>query len=119
MNTNYSNQFRPIENTEKEEAADDGCGYLVCAYAAHALCVSAAMVCSILCRMCMACWFMTAFVSVFVGLCRSIPPLWPLLVSYLLWILCVDNSSDHGGRRNPWFRSIRFWRYFADYYPAS
>ncbi|KAF7985775.1 hypothetical protein HWV62_391 [Athelia sp. TMB] len=49
----------------------------------------------------------------------SIPPLWPLLVVYLLWIHCFDNSPDHGGRRSPWFRSMRFWNYFADYYPAS
>jgi hypothetical protein len=62
---------------------------------------------------------MTLWVSVFVELTSSIPPLWPLLVAYLLWIHYIDNSSDHGGRRNPWFRSIRFWRYFADYYPAS
>lgn len=20
---------------------------------------------------------------------------------------------------SPWFRSMRFWKYFADYYPAS
>jgi len=49
----------------------------------------------------------------------SIPPLWPILVVYLLWIHYIDNSADHGGRRSPWFRSIRFWRYFADYYPSS
>ncbi|KIM90195.1 hypothetical protein PILCRDRAFT_174692 [Piloderma croceum F 1598] len=49
----------------------------------------------------------------------SIPPLWPLLIAYLLWILYIDNSADHGGRSSPWFRSMRFWRYFADYYPSS
>ena len=50
-----SNQFRSVENTEKEETADDGCGHLVCTHAAHVLCVSAAMVRPIFCRMLMAC----------------------------------------------------------------
>ncbi|KAG5641619.1 hypothetical protein DXG03_004642, partial [Asterophora parasitica] len=55
---------------------------------------------------------------VFLLLC-SIPPLWPLLAIYLIWARCFDNSSENGGRMSPWFRSIRYWKYFADYYPAS
>ena len=39
------NQFCSVENPKEEEVADDGSGYLVCTYAAHALCLSAAMVC--------------------------------------------------------------------------
>ncbi|KLO19104.1 diacylglycerol-acyltransferase [Schizopora paradoxa] len=30
-----------------------------------------------------------------------------------------DKAPEHGGRSNHWFRSCLFWRYFADYYPAS
>lgn len=49
---------------------------------------------------------------------RSCPPLWPLLAAYGLWIW-LDASPEHGGRTSPWFRAGRFWRYFAEYYPAS
>ncbi|KAG6827779.1 hypothetical protein H0H92_010472 [Tricholoma furcatifolium] len=55
--------------------------------------------------------------AVFLLFC-SIPPLWPFLAIYLIW-LYFDNSPENGGRMSPWFRSLRFWRYFADYYPAS
>ncbi|KAI0766022.1 DAGAT-domain-containing protein [Irpex lacteus] len=48
----------------------------------------------------------------------SYPPLWPFLALYLLFIY-VDPSPEHGGRLSPWFRRGRFWRYFAEYYPAS
>ncbi|EIM86945.1 DAGAT-domain-containing protein [Stereum hirsutum FP-91666 SS1] len=54
----------------------------------------------------------------FLLLC-SIPPLWPFLAAYLLWALYVDTAPEHGGRTSPWFRSVRFWKYFAEYYPAS
>jgi 2-acylglycerol O-acyltransferase 2 len=50
---------------------------------------------------------------------RSFPPLWPLLTVYLTWARCIDDSPERGGRSSQWFRSSRFWRYFADYYPAS
>ncbi|KAF9497753.1 DAGAT-domain-containing protein [Pleurotus eryngii] len=49
----------------------------------------------------------------------SIPPLWPLLTFYTIWIQWIDKSPDYGGRPSHWFRSMAFWRYFADYYPAS
>jgi len=49
----------------------------------------------------------------------SFPPLWPLLAVYMIWAIYIDRSPEHGGRLSPWFRSGRFWRYFADYYPAS
>ncbi|KAG6840505.1 hypothetical protein C0991_006302 [Blastosporella zonata] len=55
---------------------------------------------------------------VFLLLC-SIPPLWPFLAIYLVWARCFDDSPEHGGRMSPWFRSLRYWKYFADYYPAS
>ncbi|CAL1714430.1 unnamed protein product [Somion occarium] len=49
----------------------------------------------------------------------SFPPLWPVLAWYMLWVLYVDHSPEKGGRISPWFRSIKFWKYFSDYYPAS
>ncbi|KAL7280647.1 hypothetical protein ACG7TL_005586 [Trametes sanguinea] len=49
----------------------------------------------------------------------SFPPLWPILAAYMIWVLYIDKSPEHGGRLSPWFRSMGFWRYFADYYPAS
>ncbi|KAG6877538.1 hypothetical protein C0993_006231 [Termitomyces sp. T159_Od127] len=54
----------------------------------------------------------------FLLLC-SIPPLWPLLGIYMIWVRFFDKSPEHGGRMSPWFRSLRYWKYFADYYPAS
>ncbi|KAG2072443.1 DAGAT-domain-containing protein [Suillus decipiens] len=55
---------------------------------------------------------------VFLMLC-SIPALWPFLVMYLIWIFCIDKSPAHGNRLTPWFRSLKIWQYFAEYYPAS
>lgn len=49
----------------------------------------------------------------------SFPPLWPFLAVYVIWARFFDASPEHGGRMSPWFRSWRFWKYFADYYPAS
>ncbi|TFY61185.1 hypothetical protein EVG20_g7148 [Dentipellis fragilis] len=49
----------------------------------------------------------------------SFPPLWPILLPYVIWALYIDKAPEHGGRLSPWFRSIRFWKYFAEYYPAS
>ena len=48
----------------------------------------------------------------------SYPPLWPFLLVYMIWIH-IDSAPEHGGRLSPWFRSIRFWKFFAEYYPAS
>lgn len=53
------------------------------------------------------------------GLHSSYPPLWPLLSVYYVWANWIDKSPEHGGRTSPWFRSLKFWTYFADYYPAS
>ncbi|KAJ7102983.1 DAGAT-domain-containing protein [Mycena crocata] len=55
---------------------------------------------------------------VFLLLC-AYPPLWPLLCLYQIWARCIDNSPENGGRTSSWFRSLKFWTYFADYYPAS
>ncbi|KAJ8586171.1 diacylglycerol acyltransferase [Rhizopogon salebrosus TDB-379] len=55
---------------------------------------------------------------VFLMLC-SIPALWPFLVMYMIWIFCIDTSPAYGSRLSPWFRSLKIWQYFAEYYPAS
>ncbi|KAG1863551.1 diacylglycerol acyltransferase-domain-containing protein [Suillus subalutaceus] len=55
---------------------------------------------------------------VFLMLC-SVPALWPFLVMYLIWIFCIDKSPAYGNRLTPWFRSLKIWQYFAEYYPAS
>ncbi|KAJ8482984.1 hypothetical protein ONZ45_g14756 [Pleurotus djamor] len=54
----------------------------------------------------------------FLLLC-SIPPLWPPLAMYIIWVKWIDKSPENGGRTSQWFKSISFWKYFADYYPAS
>ncbi|KAJ3891606.1 diacylglycerol acyltransferase-domain-containing protein [Lentinula edodes] len=53
----------------------------------------------------------------FLLLC-SVPSLWPFLAMYQIWIW-IDQSPEHGGRTSRWFRELAFWKYFADYYPAS
>ncbi|KAJ7582275.1 diacylglycerol acyltransferase-domain-containing protein [Mycena floridula] len=54
----------------------------------------------------------------FLLLC-SLPPLWPFLAAYHVWVIWIDQSPEHGGRTSQWFRSMRIWQYFAEYYPAS
>ncbi|KAJ3787258.1 diacylglycerol acyltransferase-domain-containing protein [Lentinula aff. detonsa] len=54
----------------------------------------------------------------FLFLC-SIPALWPFLAAYEIWITWIDQSPEHGGKTSQWFRELGFWKYFADYYPAS
>ncbi|CAA7265177.1 unnamed protein product [Cyclocybe aegerita] len=49
----------------------------------------------------------------------AIPPLWPFLTLYYIWARFIDRAPERGGRSSYWFRSSRFWKYFADYYPAS
>ncbi|KAI0305803.1 DAGAT-domain-containing protein [Multifurca ochricompacta] len=48
----------------------------------------------------------------------SYPPVWPFMIAYIIWIH-IDSTPERGGRMSPWFRSIRFWKFFAEYYPAS
>ncbi|KAI6023843.1 hypothetical protein PISMIDRAFT_430466 [Pisolithus microcarpus 441] len=57
-------------------------------------------------------------ISLFLYLC-SIPALWPFIAVYLVWMSWIDKSPVHGTRLSPWFRSLKIWRYFAEYYPAS
>jgi len=50
--------------------------------------------------------------------CSSYPPLWPFMLLYFIWIR-FDPAPERGGRMSPWLRGIRFWKFFAEYYPAS
>ncbi|TDL23700.1 DAGAT-domain-containing protein [Rickenella mellea] len=54
----------------------------------------------------------------FLCLC-TFPPLWPFIIVYMLWVHFWDAAPEHGGRSSQWFRSMRLWTYFAEYYPAS
>ena len=49
----------------------------------------------------------------------SFPKLWPFLAFYIIWVFYIDKAPERGGRTSQWFRSARFWTYFAEYYPAS
>nr|BBA16945.1 diacylgycerol acyltransferase isoform 1 [Rhodosporidiobolus fluvialis] len=56
--------------------------------------------------------------ATFFVLC-SIPPLWPLIIAYLVWVFCFDQAPIRGGRPQGWFRRCRVWQWFAEYYPVS
>ncbi|KAH9967142.1 DAGAT-domain-containing protein [Russula dissimulans] len=63
-------------------------------------------------------WTSMIPISVFLTLfLLSYPPLWPFMTMYLIWIQ-VDPAPESGGRMSTWLRSIRFWKFFAEYYPA-
>ncbi|KAL5492340.1 DGA1 [Sanghuangporus weigelae] len=49
----------------------------------------------------------------------SFPSLWPVAALYMIWVYFIDKSPERGGRSSQWFRSMRFWTYFAEYYPTS
>ncbi|TFK39677.1 diacylglycerol acyltransferase-domain-containing protein [Crucibulum laeve] len=55
--------------------------------------------------------------GIFFYLCSS-PPLWPFLAIYMLWAR-FDQKPERGGRSTNLVRGSRFWKYFAEYYPAS
>jgi len=69
------------------------------------LCV---MLMSLMMVICMELWLL---------LC-SIPPLWPLLAVYMMWVV-FDNGPERGGRPSKWMRSWSFYKNFADYYPIN
>lgn len=60
---------------------------------------------------------MVLLVEVWLLLC-SIPPLWPVLIVYLIWTM-FDNSAEEGGRPLRFFRTLTLFRNFADYYPIA
>ena len=58
------------------------------------------------------------FVSLFFFLC-ALPPLWPLLLPYTLYLL-LSNAGTSGTLfyRSNYLRSLRYWSLFASYFPA-
>lgn len=48
----------------------------------------------------------------------TIPPLWPLLTVYLIWVW-FDDAPENGGRKVQWVRRWSLFRYFAEYFPIS
>ena len=120
-------QFRPSTNTEETEVAD-ACGCRVVLYDSYNnVCMAPVMVCLLLYTFYW-CSFLHFVANNDLGILgwrnwhcvfSSIPPLWPLLALYLIWFRWIDEAPEKGGRSSQWFRSSRFWKYFADYYPAS
>ncbi|CAD6588447.1 MAG: diacylglycerol O-acyltransferase 1 [Tremellales sp. Tagirdzhanova-0007] len=51
-------------------------------------------------------------------LAMSFPPLWLVLIPYLVWIQ-FDQAPERGGRSKDWARRSSVFRYFAEYYPCS
>ena len=43
---------------------------------------------------------------------RSLPPLWPILVPYVIWVF-FDQAPEHGGRPWQWARKWVGWKYYA------
>lgn len=48
----------------------------------------------------------------------SIPPLWPLITIYLIW-MWFDDAHESGGRRVEYIRRLSVFKYFAQYFPVS
>lgn len=48
----------------------------------------------------------------------SLPPLWPLLTVYLIW-MWFDDAHESGGRKVKWVRRLPIFKYFAEYFPVS
>lgn len=49
---------------------------------------------------------------------RSIPPLWPLITFYLIWMF-FDDAHENGGRQSAYIRRLGVFKYFAEYFPVS
>lgn len=45
-------------------------------------------------------------------ICMSFPPLWVMLIPYIIWIQ-FDPAPDRGGRVRQWARKSFVWKYFA------
>ncbi|PGH06588.1 hypothetical protein AJ80_08147 [Polytolypa hystricis UAMH7299] len=50
----------------------------------------------------------------------AIPLFWPLLLPYLIYISLFSDAATSGmlSGRSQFLRSLRIWKYFADYFPA-
>lgn len=56
-------------------------------------------------------------VCIFFLMC-SLPPLWPLVIPYLIWIQ-FDPAPESGGRTLGWMRRLIIWRWYAEYFPIK
>ncbi|KAJ9157222.1 Diacylglycerol O-acyltransferase 2A [Pleurostoma richardsiae] len=62
---------------------------------------------------------MGSTLTIFFFLC-ALPFLWPLIIIYLLYILQNTDATDGRLRgRREWFRNLRWWTYFGEYFPAK
>lgn len=48
----------------------------------------------------------------------TLPFLWPILIAYTIW-MWKDKAPERGGRRLDWVRRLKFWDYFAAYFPVT
>lgn len=48
----------------------------------------------------------------------SIPPLWPVITIYLIW-MWFDDAHESGGRRVQYVRRLSIFKRFAEYFPIS
>lgn len=51
----------------------------------------------------------------------AVPLFWPFLIPYLISVLLFSRNAVSGSlsRRSEFLRSLRIWRYFAEYFPAK
>ncbi|KNC81203.1 hypothetical protein SARC_06464 [Sphaeroforma arctica JP610] len=61
-------------------------------------------------------WMMPISIIIFV-VCLCFPPLWVILIPYIVYWL-IDNAHDEGGRRFDYMRRLSYWNYFSDYFPC-
>lgn len=78
------------------------------------LCVLYALRISVLFFFCFAFW--NVWLGRWPSHLSSIPPLWPILIIYVIWML-FDNGPEYGGRANKFCRTSWLFKNFADYYP--
>ncbi|BFZ62851.1 diacylglycerol O-acyltransferase 1 [Saitoella coloradoensis] len=57
-----------------------------------------------------------ATLSFFFFLC-AIPPMWPLIIVYLVWIVFDDAPETGKLRTRKWMKSLKIWRWYAGYFP--
>lgn len=48
-----------------------------------------------------------------------LPTMWPVLVPYVLWIMFFDKAPIQAGRPSKFFRTLRIWTLFKDYFPIE
>ena len=63
-----------------------------------------------------------SLLGLFLFLC-SFPPLWPLIIVYLIYFVFFDSKSHENGasikKVSPFLRNALLWKYFSDYFPIT